>query len=37
MFFFVTPGLDPGIHVARPHLADSQWIAGSGPAMTKRR
>src|ERR1700681_3915232 len=33
-FFSVMPELDPGIHDACPHLADSQWIAGSSPAMT---
>src|SRR5665648_270827 len=33
------PGLDPGIHAvaARQALRPMEWIAGSSPAMTKRR
>ena len=30
MDFFVTPGLDPGVHGP-----GAPWIAGSRPAMTK--
>jgi uncharacterized protein YuzE len=31
----VMPGLDPGIHSAKPsRSASAEWIAGSGPAMT---
>jgi hypothetical protein len=36
---FVMPGLDPGIHAVTPQGVDApmEWIAGSSPAMTKKR
>ena len=32
----VMPGLDPGIHsvTSKPFPTDTEWIAGSSPAMT---
>src|SRR5712691_10331582 len=31
---FVTPGLDPGVHLFRIESLRRRWIAGSSPAMT---
>src|SRR4051794_1511928 len=33
----VTPGLDPGVHVASVASTHAAWIAGSSPAMTRRK
>jgi hypothetical protein len=34
---FVMPGLVPGIHVLAANLARKTWMAGTSPAMTKKR
>jgi hypothetical protein len=34
---FVMPGLVPGIHVLVASLQEKTWMAGTSPAMTKKR
>jgi hypothetical protein len=35
LIYFVTPGLDPGVH-GEGRSAVLTWIAGSSPAMTAK-